>query len=68
MPKARKCSRCESFYDDYHPKKDKGDYNALQLIDLDLGNEYYFRKTIDLCPACKTSFETWLNDPKGLTK
>lgn len=67
MALARKCTRCGSLYEDYHPGKDKdlnidNRFNAVQTIDQDLANKYWSRETFDLCPCCRESLVKWLTE------
>lgn len=55
MMRAKKCDRCGKFYDHYdgiQQFKNGERANALVLIDRDLDEKYWTRKTYDLCPAC----------------
>lgn len=61
--RAKKCDRCGKFYDHYDGNrqfKDGERANALVLIDRDLDEKYWSRKTYDLCPACMEEFETFI--------
>ena len=49
MSDAKKCDRCGSFYDTYYP---------TIIIKRDTGLTI---RTIDLCPACQDSIESWLD-------
>lgn len=60
MARARECTRCQELYKDYHPSGQEGNHNGLLTIDRDLDNRYSTRQMIDLCPACKASFDEWL--------
>ena len=63
MMRAKKCDRCGKFYDHYdgHSRFNGGcKANALPLIDRDLDEKYWSRKTYDLCPACMGKFETFI--------
>jgi len=63
MMRAKKCDRCGKFYEHYegHRKFRAGERaNALRLIDLDLDDKYWPRKTYDLCPACMGEFEAFI--------
>ena len=63
MMRAKKCDRCGKFYDHYdgHSRFNGGcKANALLLIDRDLDEKYWSRKTYDLCPAYMGKFETFI--------
>lgn len=63
MMRAMKCDRCGKFYEHYEgrTKFRAGERaNALRLIDLDLDEKYWPRKTYDLCPACMGEFERFV--------
>lgn len=63
MMRAKKCDRCGKFYDHYdgiQQFKNGERANALVLIDRDLDEKYWTRKTCDLCPACMGGFETFI--------
>ena len=51
--RARKCDRCNCFYDQYVGKKANAENaNALTFIDRDEANLYWQRRSVDLCPTC----------------
>lgn len=61
--RAKKCDRCGKFYDHYDGQsRFRGGCkaNAFVLIDRDLDEKYWSRKTCDLCPACMEEFETFI--------
>ena len=61
--RAKKCDRCGKFYDHYignQQFKNGERANALLLIDRDLDEEYWSRKTYDLCPGCMEGFERFI--------
>ena len=63
MSLARKCTRCNELYEDYYSNKNAGEgHNALITIDRRLDDNYHPKKTIDLCPSCKQSFDAWFKD------
>ena len=60
---AKKCDRCGKFYAHYEGQKKfkAGERaNALNLIDRDLEEKYWSRKTYDLCPECMGEFEKFI--------
>lgn len=62
MALARKCDRCGGFYNAEMPKANKGDFNALELINRNLTNDFYSIRVYDLCRDCRDSFIKWLNN------
>lgn len=61
--RAKRCDRCGKFYDHYVGlSRFRGGCkaNALVLIDRDLDEKYWSRKTYDLCPACMGEFEEFI--------
>ena len=61
--RANKCDRCGKLYDHYCGRSRFNGgckANALILIDRDLDEEYWSRKTYDLCPACMGELETFI--------
>jgi hypothetical protein len=58
MARVRKCDRCGKYYE---PKHDLTPVLGITSFNMDnemVGNEDYK----DLCPECKESFDTWLNE------
>lgn len=61
--RAKKCDRCGKLYEHYDGKMafGKGEKaNALSLIDRDLDERYWSRRTLDLCPECMVEFERFI--------
>lgn len=63
--RAQKCDRCGKFHEHYYgikefKKTEKA--NAVLLIDKDLDNKYWSRKTFDLCPDCTRNLEQFVNN------
>ena len=51
--RAKKCDRCGKLYEHYDGTKtfkETEQANAVYLIDRDLDNKYWCRKSYDLCP------------------
>lgn len=48
MSDAKKCDRCGAFYEPHYPRI---------IIKKATG----LTKTVDLCPVCQNSIESWLN-------
>lgn len=59
---AKKCDRCEKFYDFYEgtERAPKIKANAVQLIDCDLCGRTSTRGFLDLCLDCMAKLETFL--------
>lgn len=60
---AKKCDRCGKFHEHYDGGKEFKNTeraNAVRLIDKDLDNSFWSRKTYDLCPDCMRSLEKFL--------
>lgn len=62
MALARKCDRCGGFYNPEIRKANRGEFNAVKLINRDLTNDFYSIRVYDLCPDCRDSFIEWLDD------
>ena len=63
MMRAMKCDRCGKYYEHYEGQaqfRASEKANALLLIDRDLDEKYWSRKTYDLCPACMGEFEKFI--------
>lgn len=60
---ARKCDRCNNFYDEYEPNNSE-EANAFRTMyktgKRAGGDECFIRNTYDLCPKCATSLINWL--------
>ena len=61
MTIAKKCDRCEKFYEEYNTKKDRDNINGIVTANIDFDGSYFSNKIIDLCPKCKDEFIEWLN-------
>lgn len=60
---AKRCDRCGQYYEHYEGQAQfKGGEraNAVCLIDRDLEEKYWSRRTCDLCPACMVEFERFI--------
>lgn len=58
--RAMKCDRCGKLYEHYYGCKTFNNTekaNAIELVDKDLDEGYWYRKTYDLCPDCMREFE-----------
>ena len=63
--RAKKCDRCGKLYEHYDGVKEFKNTeksNALFLIDRDLDNKYWGRKSCDLCLDCMTKLESFLKN------
>lgn len=61
--RAKKCDRCGKLYEHYDGSKEFKNTekaNGVYLIDRDLDNEYWSRKSYDFCPDCMRKFEEFL--------
>lgn len=62
--RAKKCDKCGKLYEHYDGNKEFKNTeraNAVFLIDRDLDNKHWSRKTYDLCPDCMKKLEEFLN-------
>lgn len=65
MALAKKCDRCGKFheyYDGCKEFKNSEEANGVILIDRDLNNKYYTRKSYDLCPDCMRKLERFIKN------
>lgn len=62
MALARKCDRCGNFYNPNISRTNKGEFNALKLINRYLTDDFYSIRIYDLCSDCLDSFIKWLNN------
>lgn len=63
--RAKKCDRCGKLHEHYDGSKEFKNTekaNAVLLIDRDLDNKYWSRKTYDLCPDCMRNLEEFINN------
>ena len=63
--RAKKCDRCGKLFEHYDGSKEFKQTeraNAILLIDRDLDNKYWSRKSYDLCPECMKMIEELLNE------
>lgn len=66
--RAKKCDRCGKLFEHYDGIKEFKNTekaNALLLIDRDLDNKYWSRKSYDLCPECMKKLEDFLKGGSG---
>lgn len=61
MSIAKKCDRCNKFYEEQNYKKDFTKYQGIILINTDFNNLYFNDKKMDLCPDCMEKLEEFLN-------
>ena len=67
--RAKKCDRCDKLYEHYDGSKEFKNTeraNAVLLIDRDLDNEYWTRKSVDLCPNCMKKLEAFIKNKEVL--
>lgn len=63
MARAKKCDRCGKLHEHYDGAKEfknSEKANGVILIDRDLDNKYWSRKSYDFCPDCMREFEDFL--------
>ena len=73
--RAKKCDRCDKLYEHYDGSKEfkrvqksskefknTERANAVFLIDRDLDNKYWSRKSFDLCPNCMRKLEVFIKN------
>lgn len=63
--RAKKCDRCGKLYEHYDGVKEfkNGEKaNAFLLIDRDLDNKYWSRKSYGLCPECMKKLEDFIGE------
>jgi len=63
MMRAKKCDRCGKYYEHYEGQaqfRASEKANALLLIDRDLDEKYWSRKTYDLCSECMKMLERFV--------
>lgn len=61
--RARKCDRCDKFYNHYDGQsrfKDGRKANVISLVDRDLDGVCRVKRTYILCPACVGEFERFI--------
>ena len=65
MARAKKCDRCgklHEHYDGVREFKNSEQANGVILIDRDLDNKYWVRKSYDFCPDCMRKLETFIKN------
>ena len=63
MARAKKCDRCgklHEHYDGVREFKNSEQANGVILIDRDLDNKYWPRKSYDFCPDCMRKLEAFI--------
>ena len=62
MSIARKCDRCEAFYDTYNENKSNSieNSNAMAFTFRYSNKTYDICKHFDLCPDCKDELVNWI--------
>ena len=67
--RAKKCDRCGKLFEHYDGDKEfkhTERANAILLIDRDLDNKYWSRKSYDVCPDCIKMIEERLSKKDSL--
>ena len=65
MARAKKCDKCGKLYEHYDGSKQfkEGERaNGLFLIDRDLDNKYWSRRSFDFCSDCMSKLEAFLQN------
>lgn len=65
MARAKKCDRCGKLHEHYDGGREfenSEQANAVILIDRDLDNKYWTRKSYDFCPDCMRKFEKFIKN------
>ena len=65
MARAKKCDRCGKLHEHYdggREFKNSEKANGVILIDRDLDNKYWPRKSYDFCPDCMRKLETFIKN------
>lgn len=65
MARAKKCDRCGKFHEHYDGVKEfknSEKANGVILIDRDLDNKYWSRKSYDFCPDCMRKLEKFIKN------
>ena len=66
MANAKKCDRCGALYEGSNKKDAVTVFNAMRrLCETGCGGIFSLDQ-IDLCPACRDSFEKWLEEGGGV--
>lgn len=63
MSVARRCDRCQCFYEDIHSMSDPDGKIEVSLNESSIGNdfrEYVHLRTYDLCPNCYNEFRKFI--------
>ena len=58
---AKKCDRCEKYYDSYGIKDNKDKTNAVMFVNADRNGQYFSHGLIELCPECMNEVEKFVN-------
>lgn len=66
MANAKKCDRCNNYFDSYgNYTCDEKDMNGISFVCVDEGGtKYKSIKVQDLCKECLQSFKEWWNETK----
>lgn len=71
MARAKKCDRCGKFHEYYNGGrefKNSEKANGVILIDRDLNNKYWPRKSYDFCPDCMRKLEAFIKNEGGVLR
>jgi len=61
MARARKCERCDKYYDEYGLEDNDKDANSIMFTNVDYDGRYYTHKRLDLCKQCMLELYSWFN-------
>lgn len=65
MARAKKCDRCGKLHEYYAGNevfKDSEKANGFIFADYDIDNNYWSRKSYDLCPDCMRKLEAFIKN------
>ena len=62
---AKKCDRCNKFYDTYGVKNDKNNTNAIMFVNADKNGHYFSHGSTELCPECMNEIKEFVKAEGG---
>lgn len=60
MANAKRCDKCEAFYEEYEKEFDGCKINGFLTVNMDYKRAYSAKKVYELCPACLKSFADFM--------
>lgn len=59
---AKKCDRCNKYYDTYGVKNNESIPNAVLYVNADKNGNYHSHNLTELCPECKNEVKEFISN------